>query len=810
MDEIRRKLEFIDAQLAGGNDFHKHISGTAPLLFCAVGLVAGVLLQNIFSLPVLFWLVLLTVCAAATVALFVFWGSSSRLYVIAYLTLICFMCLGAVRLVSFEQPRGNDIRNIVGDERRLATIRGLIVTEPYINRNEGWDFARFVPTDPKSSFYLKLGEVKSVDGWAKVAGTVRVQVGEPVLDLKAGDYVQAYCWLSRFGGASNPGQFDISKYLSRRGVYVGVSVQSRDGIEVVGDESRGGFTKIKRNVREVVSQGLLGGMLLEESSQGLLEALLLGYRGNIDSDTYRAFRETGLLHFISLSGMHLGILVGIVWWLCKVAGLGKPLRAAVCIIAICVFLMVVPARAPTLRAAIILLLIRPTGLFEAGWQLSFASVLGIILFSERIAFLIREKIPNAIRPVQFVIELFSVGLAAWLGSAGVLLYHFYRVNPLASVWTVIIFPVVALILTVGFFKVIFSLLLPSAAMILGVVVAWLADILIWAVKLIASWDISEILVGKVSGLVIVWYYSVIMLGIIFYFQRPLVRVKKAICAAMILGLVIFLGVSRWQKLHQDSLIVTCLDVGHGQAILAQLPGGGNVLFDAGSLHSKDIGRRVVCSFLDYRGISRVGHIIMSHNDVDHINGIPEVVENCKVGGIYANDAFFTKADKWGVAKFFAKQLGEKGFEIQPLERDLNLGDGVHMRMLWPSGRVKDEVDLSDNDQSSVWLIEFAGRKMLLCSDIEKFAQGELLREDSGLEADIVVVPHHGSVKTLDRGFLDSISAEVLIYSCGRRGYERQEGIERGAGAKRFYTAKDGAITVRINRNGDIETAAFTE
>ncbi len=159
-------------------------------------------------------------------------------------------------------------------------------------------------------------------------------------------------------------------------------------------------------MRQTATQALLGNLSLEDRSRGLLEALLLGYRGHIDSTTYRAFRKTGLLHFISLSGMHLGILVGIIWWLCKTAGLTKPARAIICIIAIGVFLLIVPPRAPTLRAAVIclvfclsfffrrksnslntlslaaitLLLIRPTNLFEAGWQLSFASVLGLILF----------------------------------------------------------------------------------------------------------------------------------------------------------------------------------------------------------------------------------------------------------------------------------------------------------------------------------------------------------------------------------------------------------------------------------------------
>ncbi|GAH86161.1 unnamed protein product, partial [marine sediment metagenome] len=185
------------------------------------------------------------------------------------------MCLGSIRLISFHQPKLNDIRNFVADERKLSTVRGVIVTEPYINRNKDWEFVRFKFTDPASSFYLKIHEVKTVDGWAEASGTVRVQVDEPVLDLKAGDYVQMYCWLDRFKGPTNPGQFDVSRYLARKNVFIAALVKSRDGIELLESGGVGIFTKIKRRLRETATWALVGEMSLEDPSRGLLEALLL-------------------------------------------------------------------------------------------------------------------------------------------------------------------------------------------------------------------------------------------------------------------------------------------------------------------------------------------------------------------------------------------------------------------------------------------------------------------------------------------------------------------------------------------------------
>ncbi|MDD5063274.1 MAG: DNA internalization-related competence protein ComEC/Rec2 [Phycisphaerae bacterium] len=846
MDDIRRKLERIDEQLAGGlGYYHKQIISTAPLLFAAAGLIAGILIQDIFDLSVWGWLAFIGVCTAATILLYVMYRSrEERLpYILAYTVLICFVCLGAIRLSSYERPASNDIRNFVTGERVLATIRGFVISKPYINKNENWEFVRFTHKDPTSSFYLKLGEVETVNGWAKVGGTVRVQVDEPVLDLKAGDYIQAYCWLDRFRDATNPGQFDVSQYLARKNVFVAASVKSRDGIELLESKGKGVFTKIRGKFRATAAQALLGDSSIEENNRGLLEALLLGYRGNIGSDTYRAFRKTGLLHFISLSGMHLGILAGIVWWLCKTAGLLKRGRAIICIIALGVFLMIVPPRAPTLRAAIIvfvfcisfffhrppnslntlslaaiiLLLIRPTQLFGAGWQLSFASVLGLLLFCRRNYLFLYEGITDifsfkeaskskpffqiASRPGPYLLQLFSTGFTAWVGGAGILLYHFYTINPLTVIWTIIVFPLVAGILTFGFVKIILSFLLPSAAMVLGIIVNFLSDCLIWAVKLFAQAGISQILVGHVPITMIIFYYCFILFAFFVYFRRHLL-IKKVICTAMILTLVTFLGVTKWQRTHRDNLTITCLDVGHGQAILAQLPGKANILFDAGSLYSKDIGRRIVTPFLDYSGISEIDSIIISHNDVDHINGIPEIAKCCEVGGVYANEAFLDKTDQWGTAKFLKESLSKKGFRIRNLE-DFNSNSAANIKILWPSEQVCQDEQLDDNDKSIVCLIEYAGRKILLCSDIEKFAQRELLRLNPSLKADVVVAPHHGSRRTISPDFLKKLDAEILIFSCSRSDREKNRIIKPTGSAKYFYTAEDGAVVVCIEKDGVI-------
>ncbi|MBA7486632.1 hypothetical protein ES707_22193 [subsurface metagenome] len=855
MDDIRRRLAAIDRQLASRTaGYHQQLTATTPLLFCATGLILGILVQSAADAPVWIWLLLLAACAIFAAACFVFRKAPvfvriDSLYAGAYLALVCFVAVGAVRLTSFYRPAENDIRRLVGDQRTLATLRGQIINEPYTNYRRNWAFSRFRFTDPSSSFYLQVREIDTVAGWTNASGRVRVQVDEPVMDLRAGDYVQLYCWLDRFSPATNPGQFDMAKYAERRAVFVGASVKMRKSIIVLTD-GKGLWAKIKGAIRAAATEALVGDIAEAESSRGLLEALLLGYRGDIDTDTYNAFRRTGLLHFLSLSGMHVGILLGVIWWLGKTIGLLKRSRAAVCIVAICIFMCVVPPRAPTVRAviiglvyclsfffrrrpnhfntlslaAIILLLMRPTNLFDAGWQLSFASVLGILLFCRRLHFFLYEKIFGHLwftdalktrpffwivsRPGPYILQMFSTGLAAWLGGAGILLYHFYTINPLTSVWTVVAFPFVALILTVGFLKILLSFLLPSIAAGLGLIVTGLAEALIWVVEVIARLDISQILIGSVPLLLVLLYYALIMCGAFVYFRHPVI--KQLLCGALAVIVIAWLGALKLQRTHRSDLRLTVLDVGHGQAIFAQLPGKENILFDAGSLNRADIGRRIVAAYLRYCSTARLDAIVISHNDIDHINGIPEIAESCNVDAIYANNVFFDKSDEWGTAAFLKETLLKQALAVVPLSVNYDAFERAGITVLWPSEESEQNSELSENDLSVVLLIEFGGRRVLLCSDIESLAQRELLRLSPHLRADIIIAPHHGSAKTAEHEFLQKLEPKIIVCSCGTTAYEKKRVIEPGSPVRTFYTARDGAMTIRITSSGRVTVERFVE
>jgi len=850
MDVIQRKLELLDAELAWRRNFHQRLVGTCPLVLLAAGIIAGILLQSWVSLSMWLWLLLLVLFTSTAVVLIVSAGKNHRHYMAAYVVLCCFTCLGAIRLINYNFAAQNDIRNLIADQPTLATIAGVIITEPYINKQKQQPFTNFRFTDPATSFYLKVRKVKAVTGWVNAAGTVLMRVDEPVLDLKAGNYIQAYCWLARPGQPTNPGQFNTALYLQRKNIFVIATVKSRQSMDLLQTGQKKTFIRLKSWLRQKAAEALLPGPEPENQGQALLEALLLGRRANIDSRTYAAFEKTGLLHFISLSGMHLGIITGIIWWLCKLAGLMKRSRAVICIIAIAVFVLVVPPREPTLRAAImvwvfcisflfrrrfnslntlslaaiILLLIRPTCLFDAGWQLSFASVLGLLLFCRRIHLFLYEKItsppvgkkPPLTRPFYRItswpgpdlLQLFSTSFTAWLGGAGILLYHFNTITPLTCVWTAIVFPLLVLILTMGFLKILLAFLLPTAAMVLGIAAETLCGSLIRVVELMAKVDISHILIGHVPVGFVVVYYLLILTAAFVCLRNILL--KKVIVTVVAVGMVLFAGTLKWQRTYPDKLLLTALDVGHGQAVLAQPPCGKNILFDAGSLYQNNAGRKIVTAFMRYSGINRIHAIAVSHSHPDHINAIPEILASSRVDAVYANRAFIEETHNKpnGTAGTLRKILAESGREIKSLANQLTAGKDLEIKILWPTEPAFDEPALDLNDKSTVYLVKFHTINILLCSDVGKYPQGRLLVLLPDLKADVVVVPHHGSVRSREPGFLESLGADFLICSCDQTQYERIIPTYEKMPGSFFCTASDGAVTVTVADDGTIKTHGF--
>ncbi len=425
MDEIQRKLALIDAQLSGGV-LRRHLVSTAPLFFPAVGLMTGIVLQDRVlrhvsglgfpSLSLWLWLTVLALVTGIVSVYLVRRRMDLRPEVLAYSALLGFICLGAIRLLAYEKAAPQDIRDMVGPDRVLATVHGRVLIQPYQDLQD-WCFAQLTPGDPSSAFYLRLDRVKTPAGWQPAVGTIRVQVDEPVPNLKIGDCIQAYCWLHRFEEPSNPGQFNLAQYLRLRNVFVGASVPVREAIELCNDGPAGVGIRLRSLFTSTAATGAAGPSLSGDPERGHDRGVAAGRAAQhrprnersvppdrppaLDQPLGHAYEHPHRARLVvlqtdrpveagpgcGLHGSHGGLSD-------RRSPAGTDPAAGVIVWAYCASILL-RRRSNGINslslAVIVLLLFQPTQLFDAGWQLSFASVAGILAFTRRIEDFAHER-----------------------------------------------------------------------------------------------------------------------------------------------------------------------------------------------------------------------------------------------------------------------------------------------------------------------------------------------------------------------------------------------------------------------------------
>jgi competence protein ComEC len=843
MDLVQYRLQLLDQRNEGLRGLlHRGLECT-PLGFCAVGLMSGIAAERYAQPGVTVWLVMLGAVAAIGIPLCLLLKPERRPAMAALAAMLAFLSLGGIRFQNATEIDPSDISSLILEDGSIADLRGRVTGNTHIEDRSRWQFGQFVRSDPTSGFDMEVRQARCVDGWRDVTGTVRVVVGEPVYGLRVGDGVQVYAYVSRFRDAMNPGGFDAKSFYGAMGMSGAAFVESRAAIEPwLASEPQGAAARFQQWLRSAADRKLRWGRPEMDESDGLLQAFLLGTRSDIGPGTYEAFRRTGLLHYVSLSGMNIAIVMAAVWQFARVVGITRRKRAAICIVGIVLFVILVPAQSPILRAgiigivfcaaailrrqtepvntlalaAILILLVSPGELFSVGWQLSFGCVLGILLFTRRLEFLFYNTISTLLRRnfssenmgggiaggfLRGTVTLLATGLGAWLGGGGFMLYHFYNITPLATLWTAITSPLMTAITIVGYVKMILSGLLPTAGTLLAPVTSFLSWAFIWAVTLMAKVGISEIVIGHVPVWLIAAFYAAIIYVPLVHWPAP--RLKGVIGLLLTATFVIGLAGTKWQRANPQDAELTVLSVGHGQTAVARLPGG-SFAFDCGSLTIKDCGRRVVLPYLRWQGTGQLDGAFLSHSDIDHCNGIGEILP----GDVFVSP--FTKVELAGGGKdaILRRAVGDRC--RQAAAGQTIVVGRAKITTLWPPEEVASG-KADDNDKSLVSLIEFGGRRILLSSDIQQFAQREMLALYPDLKADVVIAPHHGSPRSLEKGFYERLEPEAIVFSCD--GTQQKRVLKATAPlphVRTFFTSSDGAVTIRIGADGQMSFETFVK
>ncbi|GBD02491.1 ComE operon protein 3 [bacterium HR18] len=779
----------------------------APLAWTAICLSLGILLADRLSWPVLVWLAVAAIAGGITLGLL--FRKHRSLFLALPLGLL-FLGTGAAHWQLWFSPRPNSIPT---DTTAIAwvTVRSAPQPTSYGLRFRAEVQMLLVGKDTlRLPFFLEI----------VVSGVDTLQHGLP--ELRCGDQIFVGGRLEPLPAPRNPGQIDHRPRLRRQGVVAQLRVQDPRLLQPIVSGQCFPYSwlePLKRRIKQDLTQAIP-----DPEAQSIVQALVLGDRSGLHWETRGQLGRAGLAHLLAISGLHvmfvglvlyallrpLLLRLGLSWWgmewtrtlLTLLIVLGYVWLAGAPASAVRALVMTGLLLGATLRqvpahpfnslgaAALLILLVDPSQLFEPGFQLSFAAVCGLIggLGS------LQQHLPK--RLLRSSIGRYLTGsllatLTATLTTAPFMLLHFGYVSWAGLPLNLIGIPLGSGALSAGLLTALSALLSPAVGQLFGGAATLCAQGLLWlgslADKAFAGW---------------VMYYPhpplwllllpPLLLGLLsrsFKFRR--------------LALGLMLGCSCagvWlSRPVSPTLDVVFFDVGHGDATLIRTPNGRHLLIDVGGYAFEEATLYWnVLPFLRWQGIHYLDVLLLTHPDADHIGGAPTLLRRIKVGRVLDNGA----SDTSRIAREVQQVLDSLGLARYPLAAGdtIHLEDAVVLQVLAPGVA---SMQPSDNERSVVLRMVYGNTRWLFLGDAEAGLESQLVRAYGALlQSDVVKVGHHGSSTSSTPALVEAVFPETThagwaVISTGWRGVSpqvHQRWLQQKA--KVWITATSGALWLR--------------
>ncbi|HEX2221184.1 MAG TPA: DNA internalization-related competence protein ComEC/Rec2 [Candidatus Limnocylindria bacterium] len=649
--------------------------------------------------------------------------------------------------------------------------------------------------------------------------------------------------------------FDYAAYLGRQGIvavaYVHeVAVTARDASTL-------------REVVAAPRHALLAGLLslVPEPEAALGAGILLGVRSGIAPEIEESFAAAGLTHVVAISGWNIAIVAGIVattvrplrrlrggrasatllgvgviaWYVMLAGATPSVVRAALMAGAILLARLAgsrAHAISALLAASLAMLLAAPAVLWDVGFQLSVMATAGLIWLGDPIARRL-SRLPAMVR------EPVALTLAAQLTTLPIVLGSFERLSLVAPLANVLVVPLVPLAMAASAAAAAVGALEPVAPVpVLLDIGAWWAGGLAWlllaamtaAGKLAAGLPFASVSLAAPGWLALAWYAmlvaawaltrgsvgqappapTVAALRLRRSRPSPIAHAARAAAHAArwlarptrLLGAsAVPVGILTLATLPDGRLHLTALDVGQGDAIVAETDDGTTLLVDGGP--DPDVTLRRLGAALPFWQ-RRIDVILLSHPHQDHIAGLIEVLARHRVGLVvhagvpYDNPAY---------ARFLAAAAAEPGGRLAVAHAGtrIALGPRTGLEVLYPSAE-EARAPLPDgdiNNASIVAVLRHDAFSVLLTGDAEAPVETRLAAGNRLPPADVLKVGHHGSESSTTPALLEAVAPRVAVISCGR---DNEYGHPSSATLDALASAGPIAV-LRTDRDGAVEVTS---
>ncbi len=644
-------------------------------------------------------------------------------------------------------------------------------------------------------------------------------------EIKPGYYLHIKGTYRKGNDKRNPGDFDYNAYLHSEGIVGIVTINELGDIRIL-KTTPNLFENLIFQSRKYIDKQLQ--LLYDKNTAALLRGLLLADRSEIDYNIKTQFINSGVIHVLAVSGLHVGFIAAIFFIL--FGRFNIYFRSVATIIGLLAFMFLTGIPPSVFRAtvmgvviivafltnrstnifnslaiaALIILVINPGEVYSPGFQLSFSAVLAIGT--------IFPLINNFVSGIRFrskflkYLSLFiGVSFAAQLGTLPFTLIYFGKISVIALFTNLLVIPAIGLIIALAVTTLIFNLFAGGIAVYYALTNMLISSFLLDIIRFTGDLSFSHIKLPQYSTFDAIIFY-IFLLVMIFSVKR--FKSKKAVIILsllIVINILLFSSIDDRSLLPDNELTIMAIDVGQGDAILIKFPNEQTALIDAGSAtYYFDNGERVILPLLDYLGIDKIDYGFISHIDLDHYGGFVSLIHNGKIKQLFKPEIDSTLKKDVRFEKF----IRENNIKLTYYDHQ-SFSVGNTKLYILNDKKEADVYNLSSNNNSGVIKIIYGNSSFLFTGDAEVKAEKIMINDyQKFLDVDVLKAGHHGSKTSSSEEFIKFTSPRYAIISAGiqnKFGHPDPEIINRLKlnKVKVYRTDKSGAIMLRSDGE-DIE------
>jgi competence protein ComEC len=790
-----------------------------PLLPVALLYIAGILCGQFAHprLPILF-------SASFIAAILALASARGRVWVSGLLVVLTGWT-GACWHAAILAP--DDLRLQVGQRPVEARLRGVILAPPAqrIFERAGRELSH-------SSALIESSGIFIGQSWQPAFGKVIATVpGILSADFFEGQSVEIAGVIHPPDGPLAQGLFDARAYYKREGVFYQLQAASTNDFHLDGARQSTRLP-ISERFRRWSMKTLALGLPPQDESLELTWTLLLDWKPMQWAEFEEPFTRAGTYHIFAVDGLRIGLLAGICLGLLRLLQIPREICGAVLLpilwfyagltgwpasaVRATIMVSVVIAgwalrRAGNLinslcAAALIILIWQPDQLFQAGFQLSFLVVVCIAIIVPPVNDWLRRKLftgdpllPDTLQPrwplvlyvpARYLVEMFSLSLAAWVGSIPLAAYYFHLFTPVSVPTNCVVVPATALALISGIGSLLTGGWWPALAGLFNNATWALMTFILWFSQWAATWPDGHFNAAAPSTAVSAFYYAAIFMLVTGWIFRC--RHKWSVAGAMFAA-AICLAV-HW-AVEKQTAHIHVLPLKGAPVFFVDSPGRrGDLLVDCADV---DSAAETLAPFLCAQGVNRLPALCLAVGRLPYFGGASVILTNFSVDRVFTGDAP-------NRSEAYRKLIGE----LRPIA--LRDGDRIGVWSVLHPAAADDFAQADDN--ALVLRGECDGRSILLLPALGRDGQDALMRRHPDLRADIVVAGLPARDEPLSDPLLDTLQAQVIIIADSeipatrRASSKLRQRLARRA-AQVVYCHDIGALTLDLApRNFSLSTA----